>query len=72
MRDNMPIGFLTHGEGARCQGLSLSVRIRRNAGHVDRAVKQQTLPEALGFIWQDYRSSRDEKLILKSMGHVVR
>jgi hypothetical protein len=24
----------------------------RNAGHVDRAVKQQTLPEALEYIWQ--------------------
>jgi hypothetical protein len=29
----------------------------RNAGHVDRAVKQQTLPEALEYIWQDYRTS---------------
>src|SRR5436309_2901688 len=26
----------------------------RNAGHVDRAVKQQTLPEALEYVWQDY------------------
>jgi iron(III)-enterobactin esterase len=29
----------------------------RNAGHVDRAVKQQTLFEALQYIWQDYPSS---------------
>jgi len=28
----------------------------RNAGHVDRAVKQQTLPGALQYIWQDYPS----------------
>lgn len=28
----------------------------RNAGHTDRAVKQQTLPEALEYIWQGYRS----------------
>jgi enterochelin esterase family protein len=27
----------------------------RNAGHTDRAVKQQTLPEALEYIWQGYR-----------------
>jgi len=27
----------------------------RNAGHTDRAVKQQTLPEALDWLWQDYR-----------------
>jgi enterochelin esterase family protein len=26
----------------------------RNAGHTDRAVKQQTLPEALVYIWQGY------------------
>jgi len=25
-----------------------------NAGHVDRAVKQQTLPEALEYVWQGY------------------
>jgi enterochelin esterase-like enzyme len=28
----------------------------RNAGHTDRAVKQQTLPEALEYIWQGYPS----------------
>jgi enterochelin esterase family protein len=27
----------------------------RNAGHTDRAVKQQTLPEALEWLWQDYQ-----------------
>jgi hypothetical protein len=26
----------------------------RNAGHVDRAVRQQTLPEALEYVWQGY------------------
>jgi len=26
----------------------------RNAGHTDRAVKQQTLPEALEWLWHDY------------------
>ncbi|MGH9516966.1 MAG: alpha/beta hydrolase [Terriglobales bacterium] len=29
----------------------------RNAGHVDRGVKQQTLPEALQYIWQGYPNS---------------
>jgi enterochelin esterase-like enzyme len=29
----------------------------RNAGHTDRAVKQQTLPEALEYVWQGYRGS---------------
>jgi len=32
----------------------------RNAGHTDRAVKQQTLPEALEFLWRGYRA-RGEK-----------
>lgn len=27
----------------------------RNAGHTDRAVKQQTLPEALEYLWKDYK-----------------
>jgi iron(III)-enterobactin esterase len=27
----------------------------RNAGHTDRGVKQQTLPEALEWLWQDYQ-----------------
>lgn len=27
----------------------------RNAGHTDRSVKQQTLPEALEWLWQDYQ-----------------
>jgi enterochelin esterase-like enzyme len=27
----------------------------RNAGHTDRNVKQQTLPEALKWLWQDYQ-----------------
>ncbi len=29
----------------------------RNAGHTDRTVKQQTLPEALEYIWQGYRGA---------------
>ena len=28
----------------------------KNAGHTDRAVKQQTLPEALEYIWQGYKA----------------
>jgi enterochelin esterase family protein len=30
----------------------------RNAGHCDRAVKAQTLPNALEFVWKDYPISR--------------
>ena len=27
----------------------------RKAGHVDRAVREQTLPEALLYVWQGYK-----------------
>jgi hypothetical protein len=30
----------------------------RNAGHTDRAVKQQTLPEALEWLWKDYPAAK--------------
>jgi enterochelin esterase-like enzyme len=30
----------------------------QNAGHTDRAVNQQTLPEALEYIWQGYKSPK--------------
>jgi hypothetical protein len=28
----------------------------RNAGHTDGAVKRQTLPEALEYVWQGYKA----------------
>jgi hypothetical protein len=28
----------------------------RNAGHVERSVREQTLPEALLWVWQGYKS----------------
>ena len=33
----------------------------RNAGHTDRAVKQQTLPEALEYVWQGYPIAAPKK-----------
>jgi hypothetical protein len=33
----------------------------RNARHVDQAVKQQTLSEALQYLWQDFPSSDGKK-----------
>lgn len=33
----------------------------RNAGHVDRAVKQLTLPEALEYVWQGYAAAEVKK-----------
>ncbi len=34
----------------------------RNAGHTDRAVRQQTLPEALEWLWKDYPKSAPANL----------
>jgi hypothetical protein len=31
----------------------------RNAGHVDHAVKRQTLPEALEYVWRGYGPAAD-------------
>ena len=33
----------------------------RNAGHTDRAVKAQTLPEALEYVWHGYRAPKSKK-----------
>ncbi|HWD99531.1 MAG TPA: alpha/beta hydrolase-fold protein [Bryobacteraceae bacterium] len=33
----------------------------RNAGHTDRTVKQQTLPEALEYVWQGYSGAGQKK-----------
>jgi enterochelin esterase-like enzyme len=33
----------------------------RNAGHVDRAARQQTLPEALEYLWQGYHPPKSKK-----------
>ncbi len=33
----------------------------KNAGHTDRAVKQQTLPEALEYVWQGFSSKKLKK-----------
>lgn len=32
----------------------------RNAGHVDRAVRLQTLPEALEYVWQGYHGAKEK------------
>jgi hypothetical protein len=29
----------------------------RNAGHTDGSVKQQTLPEAVEWLWKDYKAA---------------
>jgi enterochelin esterase family protein len=63
MRDNMHDWVLANEHMANAlaaKGYHYQFVFARNAGHVDRAVKQQTLSEALQYIWQDYSSSANE------------
>jgi enterochelin esterase-like enzyme len=57
MRDNMHDWVLANEHMARAlaaKGYHYQFVFARNAGHCDGAVKQQTLPEALEYVWQDY------------------
>jgi enterochelin esterase-like enzyme len=58
MRDNMHDWVVANENMAQvlaAQGYHYQFVFARNAGHVDGAVKQQTLPEALEWLWQDYQ-----------------
>jgi iron(III)-enterobactin esterase len=57
MRDNMHDWVLANENMARvvaAKGYHYQFVFARNAGHTDRTVKQQTLPEALEWLWKDY------------------
>ena len=57
MRDGMHDWVLANEQMAKvlaAKGYHYQFVFARNAGHVDRAVKQQTLPEALEYVWQGY------------------
>ncbi len=57
MRDNMHDWVVANEEMAKvlaAKGYHYQFVFARNAGHTDRAVKQQTLPEALEYLWQGY------------------
>ena len=59
MRDDMHDWVLANENMARvlaAKGYHYQFVFARNAGHVDRAVRQQTLPEALEYLWQGYPS----------------
>jgi iron(III)-enterobactin esterase len=60
MRDNMHDWVLANENMAKvlaAKGYHYQFVFARNALHVDRAVRQQTLPEALEYIWQGYPTS---------------
>jgi enterochelin esterase family protein len=57
MRDNMHDWVLANENMARvfaAKHYHYQFVFAQNAGHTDRAVKLQTLPEALEYLWQDY------------------
>jgi len=57
MRDNMHDWVLANENMARvlaAKGYHYQFVFAGNAGHTDRTVKQQTLPEALEYLWQGY------------------
>ena len=58
MRDDMHDWVVANEHMARAlaaKGYQYQYVFARNAGHCDRAVKQQTLPNALEWVWKDYR-----------------
>ena len=57
MRDDMHDWVLANENMARvlaAKGYHYQFVFARNAGHTDRTVKQQTLPQALEYLWQGY------------------
>jgi iron(III)-enterobactin esterase len=57
MRDNMHDWVVANERMAKVladKGYHYQFIFARNAGHVDGKVKQQTLPEALEWLWKDY------------------
>ena len=60
MRDNMHDWVLANERMAKVladKRYHYQFIFARDAGHVDRAVREQTLPEALEYIWHGYRPS---------------
>ena len=58
MRDNMHDWVVANENMVRvlaAEGYRYQFVFARNAGHTDRAVKAQLLPEALEYLWQGYR-----------------
>ncbi|MGD0892825.1 MAG: alpha/beta hydrolase-fold protein [Terracidiphilus sp.] len=64
MRDNMHDWVLANelmASALAAKGYHYQFVFAENASHVDRAVRQQTLPEALEYLWQDYPISNPKK-----------
>jgi iron(III)-enterobactin esterase len=68
-RDNGGTGDVMHdwvvanenmAKALAAKGYHYQFVFARNAGHTDRAVKQQTLPEALEYVWQGYSEKKSK------------
>jgi hypothetical protein len=58
MRDDMHDWVLANENMAKVladKGYHYQFLFVKNAGHCDGAMKQQTLPEALEYVWKDYK-----------------
>jgi iron(III)-enterobactin esterase len=61
MRDNMHDWVLANEQMANvlaAKHYHYQFVFAENAGHVDRPTKAQTLPEALQYVWQDYKANK--------------
>ncbi|HLV93591.1 MAG TPA: alpha/beta hydrolase-fold protein [Candidatus Acidoferrales bacterium] len=64
MRDSMHDWVVANEDMAKAlaaRGSHYQFVFARNAGHVDRLVKQQSLPEALEYVWQGYPTGEAKK-----------
>jgi enterochelin esterase-like enzyme len=62
MRDNMHDWVVANENMAKVlagKGYDYQFIFARNAGHVDHKVKQQTLPEALEWLWKGYHAASE-------------
>ncbi len=60
MRDNMHDWVLANENMAKAlaaKGYHYQFAFSRNTGHCERSVKEQTLPEALEWLWQGYKNA---------------
>ncbi len=71
MRDGMHDWVVANEDMAQAlaaKGYHYQFVFARNAGHVDRAVVLQTLPEALEYVWQGYPIAQKQGVDLKVAG----
>ncbi len=64
MHDNMHDWVVANENMAKvlaAKGYHYQFVFARNAGHTDRSVKEQTLPEALEYLWQGYPIGKAKK-----------